>query len=271
MIEASFEAERGRQAAISSAYQYDTGQRLLMRGLPSPKELAQKDDFLSGDEVTVQAQYSYRGDSQSEMRVAEYDEERGVWMAEIPNEYVRRSAPVYVYIYVMHGAQDGFSRARTCYEAVFTPIERPAPSSEVTPDQANAWDVLVAEVNLTMAGMNTAISKANAAAESASEAAEQANAAGLQWAQTQTEVKTLPAGSSATVSTTVSDGQRTISFGIPRGATGAQGPKGDKGDKGDQGEKGDKGDKGEKGDAGPTGPAGVIFSLSGTTLTITTW
>lgn len=37
MIEASFGAERGSCAAVSGAYQYDTGQRLLMRGLPSPQ------------------------------------------------------------------------------------------------------------------------------------------------------------------------------------------------------------------------------------------
>lgn len=270
MIEASFEAERGSRAAVSGAYQYDTGQRLLMRGLPSPGELAQKDDFLSGDMVTVQAQYSYRGDAQSEMRVAQYDEERAAWMAEIPNAYLRRSAPVYVHIYVMHGTQDGISRARTCYEAVFTPIERAAPGSEVTPDQENAWDVLVTEVNMTIAGMNTAISRANAAAENAVQAADAASAAGLQWAQTRAEVQTLPAGSSATVSTTVSDGQQTLCFGIPRGETGAQGPRGEKGDKGDTGDKGDRGDKGDKGDTGPMGPAGVTFSLSGTTLTITT-
>lgn len=255
MIEASFEAERGRLAAVSGAYQYDTGQRLRMMGLPSPQELAKEDDFLSGEEVTVQAQYSYRGDSQSEMRVAEYDEEHAAWVAEIPNAYLRRSAPVYVYVYVMHGAQDGVSRARTRYEAVFTPMGRPAPSSEVTPDQANAWDVLVAEVNLTMSGMNTAISRANAAAESASQAQRMAETAGSQWAEAQVTVDTLEPGSEATVSSAVSEGIRTLSFGIPRGETGAQGPKGDKGD---------------KGDTGATGPAGVTFSLSGTTLTITT-
>ena len=31
-----------------------------------------------------------------------------------------------------------------------------------------------------------------------------------------------------------------------------------------------KGEKGDRGDTGDTGPAGVTFSLSGTTLTITT-
>ena len=49
-----------------------------------------------------------------------------------------------------------------------------------------------------------------------------------------------------------------LTLGIERGKPGA------KGDKGDKGEKGDRGDKGD------TGPAGVTFSLSGTTLTITT-
>ena len=59
MIEASFEAQRGRGASVSGAYQYDSGQRLRMYGLPSPGELAQMDELLSGGEVTVQAQYSF--------------------------------------------------------------------------------------------------------------------------------------------------------------------------------------------------------------------
>ena len=55
-----------------------------------------------------------------------------------------------------------------------------------------------------------------------------------------------------------SGGKFVLTLGIERGKPGA------KGDKGDKGEKGDRGDKGD------TGPAGVTFSLSGTTLTITT-
>ena len=46
MIEASFEQGRGRSAAVSGAYQYDTGQRLRMYGLPGPDELAQRDELL---------------------------------------------------------------------------------------------------------------------------------------------------------------------------------------------------------------------------------
>ena len=53
MIEASFEQGRGRSAAVSGAYQYDTGQRLRLRGLPSPSELLERDALLSGEAATV--------------------------------------------------------------------------------------------------------------------------------------------------------------------------------------------------------------------------
>ena len=62
MIEASFEQGRGRSAAVSGAYQYDTGQRIRMHGLPGPEELARRDEMLSGELVAVQAQFGYEGD-----------------------------------------------------------------------------------------------------------------------------------------------------------------------------------------------------------------
>ena len=39
MIEANFESRTHKNAAIAGVYQYDTGQRLRMRGLPTPDEL----------------------------------------------------------------------------------------------------------------------------------------------------------------------------------------------------------------------------------------
>ena len=48
MINASFNSGKTRATAISGAYQYDTGQRLVMHGLPSPEEFSGEDDFLSG-------------------------------------------------------------------------------------------------------------------------------------------------------------------------------------------------------------------------------
>lgn len=262
MIEANFELRTHKSAAIAGIYQYDTGQRLRMRGLPTPDELAEMDDFLAGDVVTVQAQYGYAGDSQTETRIASYDEETGCWTADIPDVYLTRSSAVKVFVYVSYGATDGESRAKTCYEGSFTPISRPAPSTQVTPSQGNAWDALVTEINLTLSKINTAISEANAATEGAKtqteatqKAVQAANAQAQRLADMDIRAQAREYGSGSTAQMADSGGKLVLTLGIERGKPGA---------------KGDKGDKGDRGDKGDTGPAGVTFSLSGTTLTITT-
>ena len=357
MIHASFDDRSHKSAAIAGIYQYDTGQRLRMHGLPTPQELAERDDFLSGDTVTVQAQYGFIGDSQTETRLASYDGESGCWTADIPDIYLTRSSTVKVFVYVGYGAAEGMGRSKTCYEGSFTPISRPAPGTQVTPGQANAWDELVAEVNLTLAKMNTATSNTNAATEEASRATEAANtatknanlaasnaneqaasanraagsanaqagaaagaagnansaagsannaaanannaaaSAAAQASHLQNMVVTAGTreyGSGSTASLTDDGVKKILSLGIERGpqgaqgpqgiqgATGARGPQGIQGAAGATGPQGPKGDKGDKGDPGatgatgpqgpqgPMGPAGVTFSLSGTTLYITT-
>ena len=262
MIEANFELRTHKSAAIAGIYQYDTGQRLRMRGLPTPDELAEMDDFLTGGMVTVQAQYGYAGDSQTETRIASYDEETGCWTADIPDVYLTRSSAVKVFVYVSYGATDGESRAKTCYEGSFTPISRPAPSTQVTPSQGNAWDALVTEINLTLSKINTAISEANAATEGAKtqteatqKAVQAANAQAQRLADMDIRAQAREYGSGSTAQMADSGGKLVLTLGIERGKPGA---------------KGDKGDKGDRGDKGDTGPAGVTFSLSGTTLTITT-
>ena len=262
MIEANFELRTHKSAAIAGIYQYDTGQRLRMRGLPPPDELDEMDDFLTGDVATVQAQYGYAGDSQTETRIASYDEETGCWTADIPDVYLTRSSAVKVFVYVSYGATDGESRAKTCYEGSFTPISRPAPSTQVTPSQGNAWDALVTEINLTLSKINTAISEANAATEGAKtqteatqKAVQAANAQAQRLADMDIRAQAREYGSGSTAQMADSGGKLVLTLGIERGKPGA---------------KGDKGDKGDRGDKGDTGPAGVTFSLSGTTLTITT-
>ena len=262
MIEANFESKAHKSAAIAGIYQYDTGQRLRMRGLPTPDELAEMDDFLTGDVVTVQAQYGYAGDSQTETRIASYDEGTGCWTADIPDVYLTRSSAVKVFVYVSYGATDGESRAKTCYEGSFTPISRPAPSTQVTPSQGNAWDALVTEINLTLSKINTAISEANAATEGAKtqteatqKAVQAANAQAQRLADMDIRAQAREYGSGSTAQMADSGGKLVLTLGIERGKPGARG---------------DKGDKGDRGDKGDTGPAGVTFSLSGTTLTITT-
>lgn len=262
MIEANFELRTHKSAAIAGIYQYDTGQRLRMRGLPTPDELAEMDDFLTGDVATVQAQYGYAGDSQTETRIASYDEGTGCWTADIPDVYLTRSSAVKVFVYVSYGATDGESRAKTCYEGSFTPISRPAPSTQVTPSQGNAWDALVTEINLTLSKINTAISEANAATEGAKtqteatqKAVQAANAQAQRLADMDIRAQAREYGSGSTAQMADSGGKLVLTLGIERGKPGA---------------KGDKGEKGDRGDKGDTGPAGVTFSLSGTTLTITT-
>lgn len=176
MIEASFEPAKSRSAAVSGVYQYDTGQRLRMLGLPSPEEFLEMDELLADDsKMTVRAQFAFVGDSQTEERIAEYD--GTAWVTRIPDVYLQESADVHLYVYVSHGSTEESMRAKTVYEAVFRPIPRPAPNTGVTPDQTNAWEALVQEVNIAIAGTKTATSNANAEANRASDAAAAANEA----------------------------------------------------------------------------------------------
>ena len=308
MIHASFDDKSHKSAAIAGIYQYDTGQRLKMHGLPSPKELAEKDDFLSGDMVTVQAQYGFIGDSQTETRLASYDEASGCWTADIPDIYLTRSSTVKVFVYVGYGAAEGAGRSKTCYEGSFTPISRPAPGTQVTPGQANAWDELVAEVNLTLAKMNTATSGANAAtetanvatsganhaAEAANKAAEAANGAAgaangaagaankaagsansaAEAANTAAEAANTATGSANTQAEHLQN--MVVQAATREYGSGSTASLTDDGEKKilslglERGMPGKDGAKGEKGEKGDTGPAGVTFELVGTVLTITT-
>lgn len=83
------------------------------------------------------------------------------------------------------------------------------------------------------------------------------------WAQASIamgEVSTLAEGAEATASLTGEGLKKTISLGIPRGATGGQGPKGETGatgERGPQGLQGEKGDTGPQGEIGPQGPKGA--------------
>ncbi len=304
MIHASFDDRSHKSAAIAGIYQYDTGQRLKMHGLPSPRELAERDDFLSGDAVTVQAQYGFVGDSQTETRMASYDEASGCWTADIPDIYLTRSSTVKVFVYVGYGAAEGAGRSKTCYEGSFTPVSRPAPGTQVTPEQTNAWDELVAEVNLTLAKMNTAVSGANAAAEtagtaakaadkaaggaesaaktagdaagSANSAAEAANQAAEAANQAAEAANTAAAGANTQAAHLQNMVVQAATREYGSGSTASLTDDGEKKilslglERGMPGRDGAKGDKGEKGDKGDKGPAGVVFKLSGTVLTITT-
>ena len=261
MIDASFD-RHSRSAAVSGIYQYDTGQRMRLRGLPSPEELLEKDALLSGDAVTVQAQFAYEGDSQTEPRLAAWDDELYAWLVDIPDAYLTRSETVRVYVEVYYGADENGGRTKTMYEGVFKPISRPASNDTVTDDQLEAWSTLTAEVDLVLSTAGPAQQNAVSQAESAISAGDTAQTAAAHAREAAQEAKdaedalaalgctlggmtvqteTLAAGSAATA--TLSGNMLTL--GIPRGA---DGPKGETGD---------------------TGPADITLSFSDGVLTIT--
>ena len=261
MIDASFD-RHSRSAAVSGIYQYDTGHRMRLRGLPSPEELLERDTMLSGDAVTVQAQFAYEGDSQTEPRLAAWDDDLYAWLVDIPDAYLTRSETVRVFVEVNYGADENGGRTKTMYEGVFKPISRPASNDTATDDQLDAWETLAAEVDLVLStagpAQQNAVSQAESAvlasnaaqasADNAREAAQEAQAAedvlsameeALGGITVQTQ--TLPPGSAATA--TLSG--NVLTLGIPRGADGA------------------------KGETGDTGPADITLSFSGGVLTIT--
>ena len=83
------------------------------------------------------------------------------------------------------------------------------------------------------------------------------------WAQASIamgKVSTLAEGAEATASLSGEGLKKTLSLGIPRGATGMRGPQGEKGavgERGPQGLQGEKGDVGPQGETGPQGPKGA--------------
>lgn len=97
----------------------------------------------------------------------------------------------------------------------------------------------------------------------ADRAALDASSALQTWAQASIamgEVSTLAEGAKATASLSGEGLKKTLSLGIPRGATGGRGPKGETGaagERGPQGLQGPQGDVGPQGEIGPQGPKGA--------------
>lgn len=261
MIEASFDRS-SRMSAVSGVYQYDTGQRLRMHGLPSPDELLAGDDLLSGSIVTVQVHFSYEGDEQTDMRLAQWNENGWYWMVDIPDEYLLRIDPVHVFVYVYHGANSDGERARTEYEGVFSPISRPAPGNVASEDMLERWAKLEAEVDLVLvnayaaldnattyaeqamaaaASVDPALKEANDAASNADAERERLEAVERFWDGVAVQTVDLPAGSEATVTLK----NNVLTYGLPRGA------------------------RGEDGDDGETGMSDLEMSFSNGVLTIT--
>lgn len=263
MIEASFDQGKRRSTTVSGAYQYDTGQRLRMHGLPSPGELAGRDEFLSGNMITMQVHFGLKGDSQTQARLARWDGESGCWMAAIPDECLQAAESVYAYVYVSYGMDEaGNGRTKTMYELVFRPVSRPAPNNVATSEQWEAWAVQKNEMDLILDVLHAAHQSAAEGQQTAQASAQRADTAGRNAQQAYEEAKrqherleeictgwegmkvrtiSLEAGAQATAS--IHAGM--LTYGLPRG------------------------EKGAKGMTGDTGPADITLSIENGVLTIT--
>lgn len=152
---------------------------------------------------------------------------------DIPDEYLTTGLPVYAWVFLHAGADDG----ETMYSVTIPVTKRPKPvEDEPTPVQQGAID--------------TAIAALNEGLETVQEIAE-----GIP--------QTIDAALEAAKESGEFDGPQG-----PQGETGPQGPKGDTGPQGPQGETGPKGATGATGPEGPQGPAGpdgVGIPTGGTT------
>lgn len=265
MIQACFDG--GKSAAVSGAYQYDTGQRILLRGLPSPQALQEMDEPLSGGEAAVLVQYGCPGEQQTEDCLARYDAMHDAWMADVPDKYLTRHEAVHLYVYVYYGnGEGGAARAKTMYEGVFLPRRRPAPGGTVTQEQLDVWEAILQEVTLQLSAAQLAAQDADAASAQARMSAQEANDAGAQaqlaggnarkaqdalnamagaWANAEIETISLDADKEATAFLADEEKGLRLVYSIPRGRSGKNGEKGE------------------------TGPADLTMRLDGTTLYVT--
>lgn len=139
-------------------------------------------------------------------------------------------------------------------DASLIPVEQSGVAGKMTGAQFKAWGAAAAQPSATAAAQSAqaAANSATAASGSATSAAGSATSAGnsaTAAAASRQAIEnlgvasnTLDPGSTATVAKTVSQqGVVTLTFGIPRGATGSQGATGAQGPQGVQGPKGDTG------------------------------
>lgn len=239
LLEASFD-RMSREAAIDGAYQYDTGQRLRLSGLPSPDEMGETDDFLSGNLAVVQVHFSYLGDTQAQVSLAQWDDERWCWVVRVPDEYLTRHETVNVYVVIGHGSDESGNRSKTQYEGTFTPISRPAPNNIVSEDQIERWETLESEVELALVSAQTAqenaldkVEPAHDAAQNASEATKTAQDAGKKAAEAYAKMQAVDAAWADTEATQAAGSEagaalygQTLALTLPTGAQGQKGAQG---------------------------------------------
>lgn len=267
MIDAHFDPTRSRGAAISGVYQFDTGQRLRLLGLPSKEELGNTGDLVGGiEEPSVSVHFCYEGDTEvTDTAAFQPEGEPEAWYVDVPDDYLMRSEPVHLYVYVYYGdveievtdeetgetRTDTVARASTMYEGVFTPIARPALRGTVTVEIQNAWEALQSKIDdaqalaqaaaenaekgrqAAQAVVDVVLRRAGEADDAAKEvkaAQDQMTEVGDEFKYAQVTVESLPPETKYATAKLIDEGNvRRFLLGIPRGADGADGARGEKG------------------------------------------
>ena len=151
-MKASFDPGK-RVATAEYAYRYDRGQVLEVYGIGEIKEPG----------VTVSMHYGLSTDANTVAEAVTVDGD--TLRAKVPDTILQHNQEAHAYIYISKGTD----MARTLYEVIFTPIDRPAPSDIVPEEVSNEWDTLKAEVQTQITQAGLATNRANAAAASLEE------------------------------------------------------------------------------------------------------
>lgn len=192
---------RGTTCGTTPLYQYDYGQILKIHGVELPD--------------AYEVHFSNTQNGNATVSIGNAD---GV---EIPDIYLQSGDPIYAWIYLHTGEDDG----ETKYLITIPVITRAAITGETpTPVQQDA-------ITQAIAALNNGVQRAEAAAD----------------------------GIEQTVADALTEAKESGEFDGPQGPVGPQGepgPQGEQGPQGVRGERGEIGEQGPKGDTGATGPTG---------------
>ena len=232
----------GKTAKTRSLHQWDYGQVLQFEGIDLPAA------------YTVHfANQPMSGNAKTQVG--------GPDGVDIPDEYLTTGLPVYAWVYLHSGADDG----ETVYSVTIPVTKRPKPVEEPpTPQQQGAIDTAIAALNEgveTVQGIAEAIpATIDAALQEAKDSGEFDGPPGPQGETGPQGPQGIQGPKGDTGATGPQGPQGPQGERGETGATGAQGPAGAKGDTGATGPQGPKGDTGATGATGPrgeTGPAGA--------------
>lgn len=142
---------------------------------------------------------------------------------EIPRVYLMTGLPIYVWVYLSTGGDDG----ETVY-AVTVPVQpRPKPEEiQPTPAEQTIIDQAIAALNTATERTAADVTAADLSAQEAAAQANRAEAAAALLANVHAEAETLPPGSEATARWE----DDVLTLGIPSGAPGPRGEKGEDGE-----------------------------------------